>query len=70
MTVIEKKLFKHGGSYAIDLPKEFVEAGNTEIIVASRHKETSVFEVNAGTASKRITINNSSVVHTNQLTLF
>jgi len=33
MTVIEKKLFKHGGSYAIDLPKEFVGAGNTEIII-------------------------------------
>lgn len=33
MTVIEKKLFKHGGSYAIDLPKEFVQSGNTEIII-------------------------------------
>jgi virulence-associated protein VagC len=33
MTVIEKKLFKHGGSYAVDLPKEFVGSGNTEIII-------------------------------------
>jgi hypothetical protein len=33
MTVIEKKLFKHGGSYAVDLPKEFVGAGNAEIII-------------------------------------
>ncbi len=33
MTVIEKKLFKHGGSYAVDLPREFIRAGNTEIII-------------------------------------
>jgi len=33
MTVIEKKLFKHGGSYAVDLPKEFVKSKNTEVII-------------------------------------
>ena len=33
MTVIEKKLFKHGGSYAIDLPKEFIKSRNTEVII-------------------------------------
>lgn len=33
MTVIEKKLFKHGGSYAVDLPKEFVKSRNTEVII-------------------------------------
>jgi virulence-associated protein VagC len=33
MTVIEKKLFKHGGSYAVDLPKDFVKAGSKDIII-------------------------------------
>ena len=33
MTVKEKKVFKHGGSLAIDLPKDFVKnAGQTVII--------------------------------------
>ncbi len=33
MTIIEKKLFKHGGSFAVDLPKEFVRSRNTEVII-------------------------------------
>jgi len=33
MTIIEKKLFKHGGSFAIDLPKEFVRSKSTEVII-------------------------------------
>ena len=33
MTVIEKKLFKHGGSYALDLPKEFIKSRNGKVIV-------------------------------------
>jgi virulence-associated protein VagC len=33
MTIKEKKVFKHGGSLAIDLPKDFVKnAGQTVII--------------------------------------
>ncbi|MCD4782143.1 MAG: AbrB/MazE/SpoVT family DNA-binding domain-containing protein [Candidatus Omnitrophica bacterium] len=30
MTLITRKLFKHGGSQAINLPKEFVENLNTD----------------------------------------
>ena len=33
MTIIEKKLFKHGGSYAVDLPKEFVKSRGREVII-------------------------------------
>ncbi len=33
MTIIEKKLFKHGGSYAVDLPKEFVKSKGAEVII-------------------------------------
>ncbi len=34
MTVKEKKLFKHGGSYALDLPKEFVQDhGDKDVII-------------------------------------
>jgi virulence-associated protein VagC len=33
MTIIEKKLFKHGGSYAIDLPKDFLKSRSGKVIV-------------------------------------
>src|SRR5208283_1252363 len=33
MTIVDKKLFKHGGSYAVDLPKEFVRSGNREVVI-------------------------------------
>ena len=34
MTVITKKLFKHGGSQAINLPKEFVQDLNGDEVLA------------------------------------
>ena len=33
MTIVEKKLFKHGGSYAVDLPKEFVKSKGAQVII-------------------------------------
>jgi len=33
MAIIGKKLFKHGGSYAVDLPKEFVKSRGMEVII-------------------------------------
>ncbi len=34
MSVIVRKLFKHGGSYALDLPMDFIRsAGTTEVIL-------------------------------------
>lgn len=33
MTVTEKKLFKHGGSLAVDLPKAFVKGKGIEVII-------------------------------------
>jgi virulence-associated protein VagC len=39
MSVIVRKLFKHGGSYALDIPMEFVRAaGTTEVILESALK--------------------------------
>lgn len=38
-----KKLFKHGGSYAIDIPKEFVkETGVREVIVEYNSKRVNI----------------------------
>ncbi len=43
MSVMVRKLFKHGGSYALDLPMEFVRsAGTTEVILESTPKELSI----------------------------
>lgn len=43
MTVKEKKLFKHGGSYALDLPKEFVQAkSGEEVIIQYDHYQLTV----------------------------
>lgn len=43
MSVIVRRLFKHGGSYALDLPMEFVRsAGTTEVILESTPKELSI----------------------------
>ena len=43
MTVIIKKLFKHGGSYAVDIPMDFVKnAGTNEVILESTPKKVSI----------------------------
>lgn len=34
-----KKIFKHGGSYAVDLPMEFVKHTNTKEVVIQSYKE-------------------------------
>src|SRR5271157_678108 len=45
MTVIQKKLFKHGGSLAVDLPKEFVRS-NKEVIIKYDKDRLIVFSKN------------------------
>lgn len=43
MRVMVRKLFKHGGSYAIDLPMDFIRsAGTTEVILESTPRGLSV----------------------------
>jgi hypothetical protein len=43
MTRILKKLFKHGGSYAVDLPIDFVKhAGSKEVILEITSKKVSI----------------------------
>jgi len=43
MSVIVRKLFKHGGSYAVDIPMEFVRsAGTTEVILESTPKKLNI----------------------------
>ena len=43
MTVTVKKLFKHGGSYAVDVPIEFVKhAGTIEVILEATSKKISI----------------------------
>ena len=43
MNVMVRKLFKHGGSYAIDIPMEFIKiAGTTEVILESTPKRLSI----------------------------
>lgn len=43
MSVIVRKLFKHGGSYAVDIPMDFVKnAGTKEVILESAPKKLSI----------------------------
>ena len=43
MSIIVRRLFKHGGSYAVDIPMDFVRsAGTTEVILESTPKELSI----------------------------
>ena len=43
MSVTVKKIFKHGGSYAIDLPMDFVKhAGSAEVIIETSPKKISI----------------------------
>ena len=43
MSVIVKKLFKHGGSYAVDIPMDFVKhAGSNEVILEITPKKVSI----------------------------
>ncbi len=43
MSVMVRKLFKHGGSYAVDIPMEFVRsAGTTEVILESTPKRLNI----------------------------
>lgn len=43
MKVMVRKLFKHGGSYAVDVPMDFVRnAGTMEVILKSTSKELSI----------------------------
>ncbi len=43
MSTIEKKLFKHGGSFALDLPKEFVQhLGAKNVIIESTKKSLTI----------------------------
>jgi len=43
MTVAVKKLFKHGGSYAVDLPMEFVKhTGAIEVILEAAPEKVSI----------------------------
>ncbi len=43
MGVMVRKLFRHGGSYAIDLPMEFVRnTGTTEVVLESAPRKLSI----------------------------
>lgn len=43
MSTIVKKLFKHGGSYAVDIPIEFVRrTSNNEVILETTAKRISI----------------------------
>ena len=43
MSVVVRKLFKHGGSYAVDIPMDFVKnAGTTEVILEGTLKKLSI----------------------------
>ncbi|MBU1627555.1 hypothetical protein KKB18_09325 [bacterium] len=43
MSVMVKKLFKHGGGYAVDIPMEFVKgAGTNEVILESSLERLSI----------------------------
>jgi len=43
MSVIVRKLFRHGGSYAIDLPMDFIRnAGTAEVILESTPERLSI----------------------------
>lgn len=43
MSVMSRKLFKHGGSYAVDIPMDFVKrAGAKEVILESTPNQISI----------------------------
>ena len=43
MSVVIRKLFKHGGSYAVDIPMDFVKnAGTMEVVLESTLKKLSI----------------------------
>lgn len=43
MSMCERKLFKHGGSYALDIPMDFVKAaGTTEFILECTSNQLSI----------------------------
>jgi len=43
MSVIVRKLFRHGGSYALDLPMDFIRnAGTAEVILESTPERLSI----------------------------
>ncbi|MBU0571181.1 MAG: AbrB/MazE/SpoVT family DNA-binding domain-containing protein [Candidatus Omnitrophica bacterium] len=43
MSVIVKKLFKHGGSYAVDIPIEFIRNNSgSEVIIEATAKKISI----------------------------
>ncbi len=43
MRVTLKKLFKHGGSYAVDLPMDFVKhAGSNKVIIEATPRKISI----------------------------
>ncbi|MFH1258750.1 MAG: hypothetical protein ABII74_02865 [Elusimicrobiota bacterium] len=43
MSIMLRRLFKHGGSYAVDLPMNFVRnAGNLEVILENTAKRISI----------------------------
>ncbi len=43
MSLIVRKLFRHGGSYAIDLPMDFIKnTGTLEVILESTPKRLSI----------------------------
>jgi virulence-associated protein VagC len=43
MSLIVRKLFKHGGSYAVDIPMDFVKnAGTTEVILESTPRKLNI----------------------------
>lgn len=43
MSVMVRKLFKHGGSYAVDIPMDFVRSvGTTEVILESTPERLSI----------------------------
>ncbi|MCK5242120.1 hypothetical protein KAR34_06700 [bacterium] len=43
MSVLVRKLFKHGGSYAVDIPMEFFKnAGTKEVILESTPEKLSI----------------------------
>ncbi len=43
MNVVVRKLFKHGGSYAVDIPMDFIKNTDTmEVIIESTPKKISI----------------------------
>lgn len=42
LSVTVKKLFKHGGSYAVDIPMDFVKNAGTTVILESTPEKISI----------------------------